>query len=468
MVYFLIYFLAKETLKLRREICPKKIVEITKLAWYLLSKTCAKLIDSIKQILHSQAFIARHRNSPKHFTRKRKLPFHLLICFLADFAKGPYQNELDKFFKALNGSELPQRHVSKSALTRARAKLNASAFVELNQHLVSLFQRLFTPKTWKGFRLLAADSTTIRLPKLPVIESHFGAWRPRQGDPCPMARASLLFDVLNKVAIRASISPKAVNERTQAQELFDQLQPTDLVLLDRGYPCFWLFKIILAKGGQFCARMPKNLLSVKELVQANVKEKIVQWYLPPTSVKQCRDLGIDMQPLSIRLIRIDHLGNEPLFLATSLLDSKKYPYQWFADLYHQRWPVEEDYKTIKCRLEMENFTGETVLSIYQDFHAKLFYKNLTAVLSFPAQQRLHNQGSKDKHVHQVNFAYALSISKRATMLLFYKSKCKIIEILQQMLHLFINTTEPLRPGRKYPRNVRPKERRYFCAYKPIT
>jgi hypothetical protein len=32
--------------------------------------------------------------------------------------------------------------------------------------------------------------------------------------------------------------------------------------------------------------------------------------------------------------------------------------------------VEEDYKAIKCRMELENFTGKSVLSVYQDFHAK--------------------------------------------------------------------------------------------------
>jgi hypothetical protein len=50
---------------------------------------------------------------------------------------------------------------------------------------------------------------------------------------------------------------------------------------------------------------------------------------------------------------------------------EQYPHDLFADLYHDRWPVEEDYKIMKCRIEIENFTGQSELSVYQDFHARV-------------------------------------------------------------------------------------------------
>jgi hypothetical protein len=33
------------------------------------------------------------------------------------------------------------------------------------------------------------------------------------------------------------------------------------------------------------------------------------------------------------------------------MDMKKYPYELFAELYHLRWPVEEDYEALKYRLQ---------------------------------------------------------------------------------------------------------------------
>jgi len=57
-------------------------------------------------------------------------------------------------------------------------------------------------------------------------------------------------------------------------------------------------------------------------------------------------------------------------------------------LYHQRWPVEEDYKLIKCRIQIENFSGKTVHSVYQDFHAKVFAKNLASILIRSVSKRI--------------------------------------------------------------------------------
>ena len=466
MAYFSLPAITRVTIA-RRKLCASILEKTKQLARNMIFKLCAGIITSIKNLLHSKSFIARHRNTETHFTRHRKLPLHVLICFLADFLKGPYQSELDKFFQALRGTELPERYVSKAAFSKARAKVSYGAFVELGQCLISAFQRTFVPVTWQGFRLLAIDSSTIRLPRIQEIASHFGVWKPRQGRSCPMARASLLFDTLNKLSIGAMIGPKAMNEREQAQELFNLLMPHDLLLLDRGYPCFWLFKLIRSKGAHFCARMPKNLLTVKALCASGRRETIIDWPLPPTSAHECAQRGIDCQSLKLRLIRIDTTGDEPLFLATSLLDCALYPYELFTNLYQHRWPVEEDYKVIKCRLEMENFTGKTVLSIYQDFYAKIFFKNLVAVLSFPINQALINAGIKHKHPHQINFAHSLALSKRLVVVLLQRSTQRVLKILQQFLQLLVKTTEPVRSGRTYPRNVRTQERRYFTSYKPI-
>ena len=68
-------------------------------------------------------------------------------------------------------------------------------------------------------------------------------------------------------------------------------------------------------------------------------------------------------------------------LCISLLDQERYPYALFKDLYYHRWPVEEDYKVLKLRVEVENWSGKSPLSIYQDFHAKVFTATLTAILA---------------------------------------------------------------------------------------
>ena len=92
-------------------------------------------------------------------------------------------------------------------------------------------------------------------------------------------------------------------------------------------------------------------------------------------MSKCKELGLSTDPLRCRLVRIELESGETEIVITSLLDDNEYPWEVFYDLYHSRWPVEEDYKVTKTWLTMENFSGKTVCSIYQDFHAKIFSKN---------------------------------------------------------------------------------------------
>ncbi len=89
-------------------------------------------------------------------------------------------------------------------------------------------------------------------------------------------------------------------------------------------------------------------------------------------------------------------------LLTNLVDQAKYPAAEFKALYHERWAlgvgrwavgggrwaVEEGMKTTKCKIEIENWTGRTVHSIYQDFYALLLCQNLAVSLATVSQSAI--------------------------------------------------------------------------------
>ena len=447
--------------------CRKRFKTLALLAQNLLFNICAKLIEFIKEIITSTDFVDRHRQSKTDFTRQRKLPFPVLIAFLINFVRGSYQDELDKFFKTLYRFDVARRMVSKAALTKARMKLKFEAFVELNRHLIHYFETHFKPRTWHGFRLLAIDGSTTRLPTIDAIAQHFGTWKVRRGAPSAMARVSQLFDVLNKVTIDAIIYPKSTGERELAAQHMLKSMPGDLILLDRGYPAWWIFGLIIAVNSNFCARIScTKWKAVRKFFHSGRSEHIIRLPVHATSVAACREMGLDMQPLKLRLIRVEHDGKVQV-LITSLIDTEAYPIEIFRDLYHCRWPVEEDYKTIKCRLELENFTGQSVLSVYQDFHAKVFAKNLVSVLAFPLRDSLENGNTSRKYQYQINFTQALSKSKGVIALLFYETGKTIRRLIADLQNVFQKTIEPIRPERKYPRNHKAKPRIFFQRYKPI-
>lgn len=460
MLYFAIPFSRNNFFLKRRVAWPIFLKTIVKLARNLLCQMCANLVDFIRKFISSREFLLQGRHCSTDFSRNRSLPFASLILFLCNFLKSSYQPELNKFFKILSGAAVAEKVVSKAALCKARKKIKPEAFSLLNQEATRYFNQHFHPRTWHGFFLKAVDGSTIKLPDFPDIANHFGAWNPRQGDPVPMARISQMFDPLNRVTTHAIIAPKSKGERDLAASHCEQLTNQDLVLLDRGYPAFWIFKLILSRSAHFCARISsKKWKLIRDFMKSGKREQLVTLNVPLTSIAACLERGLDTLPIQVRLVRVELESGESEVLVTSLTDMERYPHHLFAPLYHERWPVEEDYKTMKCRIEIENFTGKSILSVYQDFHARVFAKNMTAMLAFAAQDKVDLSSAEREHRYKINFTQALSTMRDSIVLLFQRTGTFLQEIIAQLLTTFASAIEPIRPERKYPRNHKRSQRK---------
>jgi hypothetical protein len=422
-------------------------------------KICANLIVFLKQIINSREFSDRHRRSSKDFTRERLLPFPTLIFFLINLLKGSVQDELDYFFKALREKDITERFVTKGAFTKARKKLCHQAFIELRRKMISFFYDSFPYRKWRGFRLLTIDGSTVRLPRSKEITEIFG------GGDRPLARISHLYDAVNGVIVDALIRSMKQGERSLAAEHLKQVNSGDLLLLDRGYPAFWLFALILSKGAHFCARIQEaHWNEVRQFYLSGKQEQILTLRPSSVSVEMCDKLGLPVVPLQVRAIRVE-LGNGKIeILVTSLMDRILYPHEIFKDLYKLRWTAEENYKAVKCRIEIENFSGKSVESVYQDFHAKVFAMNLTAILTHQAQDVISGEQGSKKYSYKINGTQALSKMKDSIVLLFKKPD--VLGLLNKLFELFVDTTEPVRPGRNYPRKHKIK-RDFHPCYKPI-
>ena len=451
----------------RRASCLIHLKILSKLAQGLLSETCANLVEFIQKIIFAPDFIQRNRCQTTDFSRNRKLPLPALILFFCNLIKSSYQPELNKFWKILSGTVVAKNVVSKAALCKARKKLKSEAFVELNTKTVEYFTEHAHPLTWNGFFLKAVDGSTVKLPNYLEIVEHFGVWNPRLGVPVPMARISQLFDPLNGITHHALIAPKGIGERELAAKHFQHLDERDLVLLDRGYPAFWLFKLILFHKAHFCARIScKKWKTIRRFIRSGHNEQVIMLDIPATSIAACRKLQLDTLPIRLRLVRVELDSGETEVLVTSLTDTEKYPHHLFAELYHDRWPIEEDYKVMKCRIEVENFSGKSPLSVYQDFHAAVFSKNITAILVASARERVAKATASRTFAYKSNFTQALSTMRDTIVVLLQGSRKTILKIISDLLETIAKAVEPVRPGRKYPRNHKRAQRKYCLNYKP--
>jgi DDE family transposase len=417
-------------------------------------------------VLNSREFLERHRSSPGAFSRQRQLNFVVMILLMVNMIKRALQDELDEFFRLLSEAPVAERVVTKSAFSQARQKLQHTAFIELNQVQVAYFSAHFTPERWHGLRLLALDGSMCSVPATPALAAHFGVWQAHAGGACPKARLSQLFDVCNHVTIDAQLAPKAVGERALAARHWACLGPDDLVLLDRGYPAFWLFAGLRQQQAHFCARLSVSEWTVaKRFVASGAAEQALTLHPTAAMRRACRAHHVPCTPLPLRLVRVRLATGEVEVLATSLGEAARWPCAWFADLYHQRWPVETDYRTMKSRLELENWTGLSVEAVYQDFHANVFTKNLAALLAQPAQPVVAAQYASRTHPYQINFANLLSKCKDTVVTLLTHTHCLpwLTALWQQML----TTVELIRPNRAVPRQPRVKPKRFPMAYKPL-
>jgi len=404
------------------------------------------------------------------FIRDRKLTISNLILFIIK-TKGAIQRELDNFYKALTQSEFKIREVTKGALTQARSKLNEWAFIRLNEVAIDSFYNGAEYYEWYGMRTLAVDGTRLVLPNHPSIIEEFGQHKfgPNADSPRSLALASMLYDVLNQVTIDAQIAPYSESEGDLLSKHMDKIKKGDLLLLDRGYPCFWLLFMLKARGIEFCVRLKDNWwLKVKEFVESGETERIVKFSLPKKDRNKLKDYP-HMQDTTIncRLLRIELEDGKIEVLCTSLTDTEKYLYKEFKALYHYRWNEEEAYKLLKSRIDLEDFSGKTARAIKQDFHAKIFLLTLCASYAHPIEERVIAEYKADenrKHDQKINRTNAISMTLDILIPVFLKKKYKIA--LDAFDRIVSSTREIVRHDRNVPRNKKPKKP-YAMNYKRL-
>ena len=430
-----------------------------------------KLTKNITYELDNQEFTSHSKDGLKGvFSRSRKLPMKNLIVLIMSSCRS-VQRDLDQFFKKMDKSDFSIREVTKGAFTQARAKLNPWAFKRLNEVAINSFYSDNEVFTWFGMRLLSADGTRLLLPNHQTIKDEFGTHKfgPNADSERSLALCSILYDVLNLVCIDAQMAPYAASERDLLYQHIEVMRPDDLLLLDRGYPSKALFFLLLAKGIQFCVRMKDNWWNeVNEFSKSSEKERIVTFKLP----KKDRNLLKEFpewqeKEITCRLIKIALPNGEFEILCTSLTDMEKYLHEDFSELYHLRWNEEEAYKLLKCRIELENFSGKTAKAVRQDFYAKVFLMTLCAAYAHPIEEKVRTEFKADeirKHDQKINRTSAIAMTRDILIgAILRKEYEKALDAFDKVVY---KTREIIRPGRSEVRNHRQKKL-YSMNYKRL-
>lgn len=180
-------------------------------------------------------------------------------------------------------------------------------------------------------------------------------------------------------------------------------------------------------------------------------------------VSQTTAYGFSKTTTGLRLISVKLKSGEQEVLLTNILDKKEYTNKTFKALYNLRWRVEEGYKTFKKVLNIEHFTGKTVLSVFQDFHAKVLMQNLSSLVN---TQLLKSKKSNPKHSFQISKTQTLAKLKDYLVDFFYKQQLK--KRILQMNNLLQNCCEIISENRSFPRvKTDSRRRNKIINYKGI-
>ena len=408
----------------------------------------------------SQIFKETHKEKVTDFTRDRKLGFVTTLNIMLRKSTKSLQNTLnDSKEKLVSFSKRAYESVTASAYTRARAKLNYTAFIELYRLVREQFYEDGDYYRFKGFRLLAVDGSIIILPNSDNIKKVFTPTITKNqimdfSKEVVQARASVLYDVLNNIVIDASLQDKANGERVLAVSHLQYTQKDDLLIFDRGYPSIELFSHIINNDADFLIRIRRNSFKqVAFLFHSNCLQNDVTIEIKaPKNIKETlieKNLPIIMQ---IRFVRVVLGNGEIEVLATSVLNHTVLQTTDFKELYHQRWGIETFFHILKNRLSLENFTGNTALAVQQDFYITMFLSNYESLLVYDTNITLSQKSKEYKNNQKVNKSISFNSIKQKSFALFY-SNLDIDTTLKEMQKLFITTPTAIRPYRPHKKRL---------------
>ncbi|WP_206171901.1 hypothetical protein [Thiorhodococcus mannitoliphagus] len=130
-------------------------------------------------------------------------------------------------------------------------------------------------------------------------------------------------------------------------------------------------------------------------------------------------------------------------------------------LYHGRWGAEEGYKRQERWLEIENFSGRSVLVMQQDVRAKILALNLASM----AQGLATRRHAARKHPYQVGWTSSLSAMKDTRVRLPIGALVAAGALLTQTILGLSDAVEAVRPYRQFPRcNPGKLKPRFHPAY----
>lgn len=294
--------------------------------------------------------------------RSRLLPAHVVVRFcqaMCLFFDDDYEEVMRKLVGSLQSMDSwsDSWHVpSTSAIAQARQRLGAEPLRELFERVAVPVAGYGTKGAWlRSRRLMAIDGFTLDVADTAANVKRFG--RSQDGpkpSAFPQVRVVGLGECGSHAIVAAAVDSRRVGEQTLAAQLVDSLEQDMLVMADRNFYGFPLWRKALATGANLLWRVQSTvrLPVVKPLPDGSYLSVVfrpkLRDYHRGDLINALRS-GEQVHPLQAIAVRVveyqvpDREGNgtnEVIRLVTSILDPADTPAVELAAAYHERWEYE--------------------------------------------------------------------------------------------------------------------------------
>ena len=285
--------------------------------------------------------------------RSRSLPARVVAYFsigMALYSEGSYDDVFAQLTDGLSwsaGWSQSWSPPSRSAIFQARVRLGFEPVRDLFAEVACPLAKPDTPGSWlAGRRLVAIDGTVLDVADTPANEGFFGRPGSSRGEKSafPQARVVALAECGTHAIFDAEIDGCRTSEIEISKRLIARLEPGMLVLADRGFYGFGLWKQAAETGVDLLWR-----------VKTNLKPTHVQTLADGSWLAQIRpSSGPDRRktpPLQVRVIdyTIDDGRDNPqeYRLLTTITDPDEASAEDLAVAYAQRWEIENAFDELK-------------------------------------------------------------------------------------------------------------------------
>jgi len=337
-----------------------------------------------------QALVDTGRVNP----RACKLTHEVMMWVV--LAMGIFTNlPIRQVFKQARRLRVPADTPCRSALCVARQRLGVEPVQQLFERTV---RPLATPETpgafYYGMRLVAVDGTLLDVPDTSANDASFG--RPtsgKRGDGAfPQVRKLSLVEVGTHVEFALCTASYRTGERTMFPRLLPHLRAGMLLLCDRGFFSYKLWKSVVPRGVHVLARLSKGMV-LEKIEQLSDGSYLAKIYANSYDRKKDRR-GIVVRVIKYTLNDSQRVGHqEEHTLLTDLLDETKYPAWELIPGYHWRWEHELVYAEQKTYQDPPraskptHLRSETPTGVLQEIYALSLAHFAIRSLMFQAAKR---------------------------------------------------------------------------------